>query len=280
LLLALGESILPTEQPRRVADTVSKEAFELAHAAGDSERATRAVMQALEALRRSGAAREMTEPWLEWARGTVASGTAEQVRLETYEGLNVLGIDPVRGVVHLRRALQLGEELGDEQALAFASGYAIAQLIGVPDVARREALARDFLTERHGSMRSADLAISLAACGGALLGVGERTEAEAAWRELAGLAERTQDVLVQGAAASAKGCLALLDGRLEEAVSVDWSTVLPGIAPVVTVGLWRARAGVSWSSRRRPVGGGSEQIVSALVARSSGVAPGAVRSLR
>jgi DNA-binding CsgD family transcriptional regulator len=241
LLLALGESILPTEQPQRVAETIAEQAFELAHAAGDSERATRAVMQALEALKRSGAAREVTEQWLERGRQTVASGTAEQVRLETYEGLNVVAVEPARGVFHLRRALQLGEELGDEQALAFASGYAIHQLYGVRDVERMERLARDFITERRGSMRTADLAFSLVACGGVLLGGGHREDAEAASRELAGLAERTQDVLVQAAAGSARGWLAFLDGRLEDAVSVDSSTMLPGISPSIGAAAWRAR---------------------------------------
>jgi DNA-binding CsgD family transcriptional regulator len=243
LLLALGESVLPTEQPRRVADTVSKEAFELAHAAGDSERATRAVMQALEALSRSrdAATRDLNEPWLERARRTVANGTADQVRLETYEGLNSIYIEPARGVVHLRRALQLAEELGDQQALAFASGYAVLQLNSVGDVERVERLARRFIAARRDNLRTAELAVSLAACGGVLLGAGARAEAEGAWRELAGLAERTQDVLVQGAAGLARARLDLLDGRVEEAVSVDWWTMLPGIAPVVTGGYWRLR---------------------------------------
>jgi predicted ATPase len=167
LLLALGESILPTEQPRRVADTVAEEAFELADLAGDSERATRAAMQALEALSRSRAAnsRELNEPWLERARRTVANGTAERVRLETYEGLNTLYAEPARGVVHLRRALELAEELGDEQAVAFASAYAILQLNSVRDVERVERLARAFIAERRGQLRTADLAVSLAACG-------------------------------------------------------------------------------------------------------------------
>ena len=51
LLLALGEAMLPLEEPRRVADTVAEEAFELAEALGDSPRAARAAVQALEALR-------------------------------------------------------------------------------------------------------------------------------------------------------------------------------------------------------------------------------------
>jgi DNA-binding CsgD family transcriptional regulator len=48
-------------------------------------------------------------------------------------------------------------------------------------------------------------------------------------------------VLVQGAAGSARGRLAFLDGRLEEAASADWSTLLPGIAAVVTTAHWRPR---------------------------------------
>jgi DNA-binding CsgD family transcriptional regulator len=58
---------------------------------------------------------------------------------------------------------------------------------------------------------------------------------------LAGLAERTQDVLVQAAAGSARGWLAFLDGRLEDAVSVDSWTMLPGISPGFGAAGWRAR---------------------------------------
>jgi hypothetical protein len=90
-------------------------------------------------------------------------------------------------------------------------------------------------------MRTADLAFSLAASGGVLLGAGRREDAEAAARELAGLAERTQDVLVQAAAGSARGWLAFLDGRLKDAVSTDAWTMLPGISPSIGAAGWRAR---------------------------------------
>jgi hypothetical protein len=49
LLLDLGETMLPMEHPIRVAETEADEAFGLAETIDDSQRATRAAMQALEA---------------------------------------------------------------------------------------------------------------------------------------------------------------------------------------------------------------------------------------
>ena len=54
LLLALGEAMLPLDDPAEIAATVASEAYSLAEALGDSARSARSAVQAAEGLARAG----------------------------------------------------------------------------------------------------------------------------------------------------------------------------------------------------------------------------------
>jgi predicted ATPase len=72
LLLTLADAMLPLEDPGRIASTIAMEAFGLGVALGDSDRAARAAVQALEGLHRGGFTATGTAPpatpeFQEWA---------------------------------------------------------------------------------------------------------------------------------------------------------------------------------------------------------------------
>ena len=97
LLLALGEAMLPTDQPRRIADTVAAEAFALAESGGDQRRAARAAIQALDALFRGGWRGRWQTDFDEWvvrADRNAAEGTVERIYADVY--LAFFGSDLIR----------------------------------------------------------------------------------------------------------------------------------------------------------------------------------------
>ena len=118
LLLALARALNEAGEPRRVLDGVAVEAFELAEALDDAERAGRACEQAWSALFYEGAAGALGTPeaeaWAERAARWARPGTAEQVRAD------LLGAGPrwssgdQRGAVALAtRALEAARRMSD-----------------------------------------------------------------------------------------------------------------------------------------------------------------------
>jgi predicted ATPase len=84
LLLALGETMLPQEQPGRVPAEVCEESFMLATSSADRTRAARSALQALEALVRSGGGVHPSfERWVERADQSAPQGSRERIYAET-----------------------------------------------------------------------------------------------------------------------------------------------------------------------------------------------------
>jgi hypothetical protein len=160
LLLALGEAVLPTDQPSRVAESVAPEAFVLAESCQDSPRATRAAIHALDALFRSksGTPVNMRE-WVERADRHAAVGTAERVYADSDLGINNIQTGRRReGSAYLRRAVERATELGDDVAYLTAAGYALTFVNALSDFSFVERIAQEFQTRPHPGVRSDDLA--------------------------------------------------------------------------------------------------------------------------
>ena len=222
LLLAMGEAMLPLEEPARIADAVAAEAFALAEAIGDDHRAARAALQAAEGVLRSQGP-TMSQPeierWAERAARHAPRGTAERVYAEIYRGAATQSIGgPAVSHAHLRDAMDQALELGENQLFFAAASWLVLRLQALQDHGRREQLVDELLARPRTGIRSSDLGTCLLAAGTVLLGRGERDRAEAVWNELAQLAERTRDAAVSSWAQSRFAVIAYLDGRLEDAI--------------------------------------------------------------
>ena len=228
LLLALGEAMLPMEEPRRVADTVAAEAFAIAETMEDSHRAARAAVQALEAFsRRQGGDTSIwrSGEFVEWAGRAdrhAEDGTVERIYADIAQFLQrvLYSGGPAARHVWLRRAVARAQELGDNAAFFAAAAWALSNLAPLRDRELVGNLAEAVIARPYEGARSRDLAQCLYWAGVDLLRRGDRQGAERAWREEAQLAERTRDVTLSVRAMQSPAVLALIDGRLEEALAL------------------------------------------------------------
>jgi tetratricopeptide (TPR) repeat protein len=227
LLLALGDAMLPLENPRRLADTVAEEAFLIAEGMADSPRALRAALQAAEALLTTpgmGMGSDVflrREEWAARADRHARPGTIERVYADCYLGASTLPRSREQGHEHLRRAMELAVTLEDEGAFFAAAAWALNNLQALRD---RELVGRvvdQVLNRPREGIRSRDLSICLSNLGGILFERGERERAEAMWRELENLADRTHDATSTQMSMAHLAFIAFLDGHLEEADSLS-----------------------------------------------------------
>ena len=218
LLLKLGESLLPQEQPARVVDAASQ-AFVLAEANGDSLRAARAAVQALEALERvpPGTSTADAAAWVARADRYARDGTAERVYADLYLAMySFEHVGPAQGHAHLRTALARAIDLNDDRVLTDATGLAMAFLRAQRDMHLVDRLERTFRDRPRSGLGTYHLAAMLLAAARLALGRGDRPAAEQAWRELADVAQQRRDARAEVSASAGPISLAFLDGRLDE----------------------------------------------------------------
>jgi hypothetical protein len=224
LLLALGEAMLPLEDPQRVADTVAREAFTLAEGQGDNARAARAAVQAMESMVRSIAgpyAMDVFQEWAERADLHALQGTRDRVYADIYQGLSTIGRGrPAAAHVHLRRAVETARILKDDQAFFAAAGWSLRRLRALRDLPFVNDLANEAVERPREGVRGADVLICLQYAGLALFDIGERGKAFAAWRLQKELADRLQDASFSSWALGVAVFEAYIEGRLEEAATL------------------------------------------------------------
>src|ERR671936_494782 len=90
------------------------------------------------------------------------------------------------------------------------------------------ALAREFVGRSREGVKNRTQGQMLEFCGATLLHSGDRDGAERAFRELSRVAEQTRDASNQLQALSFEGVLAVLDGRLDDAVALGEELVERG----------------------------------------------------
>ena len=219
LLHTLGEAMLPQEEPRRVADTVAEEAFALAEAAGRPALAARAAVQALESMYRAGFDVEAHSRWAQRADRYAQPGTVERVYADLGMSTLVnLTSGPAAGHALNRRAIAEARPLADPAPFFAAAGYALAGMTSLGDRDLISGVVDDLMSRTHVGVRSRDLAVCLAGAIIVRLGRGERGPAEAMMDELSHLSERTGDHTIENQAMAGPLLIAILDGRLQEAV--------------------------------------------------------------
>ncbi|MGE3596702.1 MAG: AAA family ATPase, partial [Dehalococcoidia bacterium] len=224
LLLALGEALLSAGAPRRVAEEVASQAFGLAEALEDGRRAWQSCRLALSALVYFGDTLSMTTSefrrWAERADRFAAPDTSERVSADISLGYlrSVMG-RPAEGRNLKRRALALARTLNDPQARLVAALH----IIDWPDAptyhAERLRLAQECATWPREAVNPTHLGDFLFHAGCLLLDWGERAQAEALWREVEELATRTHDAILLLHRHRRDIHLALLDGRLHDAMT-------------------------------------------------------------
>jgi DNA-binding CsgD family transcriptional regulator/tetratricopeptide (TPR) repeat protein len=227
LLLALGESVLPQDEPHRVTESIATEAFALAVSRGDAGRAAKAAVQALEPLSRVRTVARPAEiaefrEWVTRLDQYARSGTPERIHADIWLGVQSLNTpgEISTGRAHLLRALSQALELGDEPARLNATGWAMSLLQGVRDVELVEGLAQQLLTSSRAGIGAGVFSHFLFNLAERLFSTGHRASANEAWNELARLAAHTHDATVATRHLEAKGALAYIDGDLERAVEL------------------------------------------------------------
>src|SRR5262249_32529751 len=120
LLLDLGESILPQENPGRAGDPAG-EAFELAEGLDDTEAADRSAITVLHALHReSGVLAGRLPQHADWALRAdthAQSGTIERIYADLYRGLAEISVERVAaGHTYLRAAIERATQMNDNTA--------------------------------------------------------------------------------------------------------------------------------------------------------------------
>jgi DNA-binding CsgD family transcriptional regulator len=222
LLLMLGEALLPTENPWRAAQTVADEAFRLAESLGDSHRAARAAVQALEAWFRAGSDSGLLglEEWIRRANQHAAPGTAERVFAVLYQSLLRTPTSRSEASQLVRQAVEEARELGNDRVFMGAAGHAVLNLRALPDLDLVEDLARQVCDGSRSDLYSVQSALGLVASGRVLLACGDREAAERAWGDLARMAADDGDLTIDLWARASRADLAFVDGRLDEAVAI------------------------------------------------------------
>jgi class 3 adenylate cyclase len=231
LLLSLGDAMLPREEPLRLIDVAIEEAFALAEALSDVQRAGRAAIIACEACYRVTGTAPAVVPagqvpvkhrfweWSARAQQYASAKSVESVYADVYSGVSHQQQNlPTQAFDFLRRAIHTALELDDPAAFFAAAGHA-GILRTFQDHDLRRQVAEEVVARPHASIRSADLVLSLMYAGRDYLERGDRATAEACWREAGLITEHTGDKSNTIRARRASIFLAFLDGRLHEALS-------------------------------------------------------------
>jgi serine/threonine protein kinase/tetratricopeptide (TPR) repeat protein len=265
LLLALGETMLPGEEPARVARGAAEAAYAHAEAIEDESRAAHAIVLAFEGLDHlrfadSAGYFEQIPPWVARAESNRSDGTPERILMDAHSGLyHITETGPASGHPYLRRAAEAALVSEDAHAFYKAAGLALRQLLAVQDRDRVQRIADNVLQRSRRGVRSGELADCLFFLGLVLLERGDREGAEHAWAELRDLAERTRDVRLRVNSLATTAISAYLDGEFDRtlkfadeigAVSQELGSFVP--TPEVLkhqslVYLAGGRDGVTWS---------------------------------
>ena len=241
LLLALGNALGLSGEPRRVVDVVAPEALSLAEDLGDSTRASRACGLAVIIIGRYGGTdgyrTSEAALWADRAYRYAQPDTVERAVADTVVGLQRFYSDrPEEGVAHVTKALELSRRLDDTETFWLAACNWLF-LVTAPqhgDDALR--LAEELSVRPRTGVSSPRLTLTCMFTGSTFLTWGQRGRAEEMWRELDELAQRgNPNGLIWSMLVMA--LLASMDGRLEDAVAAGQSITnygneqgIPGLA--------------------------------------------------
>ncbi len=225
LLLDVAKAQMPLGDPRRVADVVCEEAFQLASMLDDDEARTRACRIALEALSREltpAVAVSLSEfqSWLERGAKVERPSTGFRAFIHVWQSILLIRSDRRAGLERIDRAFQ---DAVDAQDYEVAISAAIAAIFSRTTPKEWQA-ALDMTTQAlslpRSTVSSRILGLFLQFAGGMQLVGGDRAGWDAAVAELSALADRVHDGNVTTSAIQMRLQHMLLEGTLEEAVEL------------------------------------------------------------
>jgi DNA-binding CsgD family transcriptional regulator len=231
LLLALGAVLYPSGETERVIEQVAPDAFALAEGLGDRGRAFRACRLALDCLFTLGAYTLGTGPnraprigeyrtWAESAGRYADPDSTERVYADlAFAHALLMGGQLAEARALRLEALALARKHSDAEAMLSCAIYLLA--VGAPQHwDERVRLAEECAGWQRQGLSTQTLGQALQYCGTVQLAQGERAQAEQLWSQVAELAKRTRVATVGLFAAECEIVLAIVDGRLEEALAL------------------------------------------------------------
>jgi serine/threonine protein kinase/class 3 adenylate cyclase len=226
LLLALGTALLPAGEPLRANDPVAEEAFALAVAMGDAERACGACRTGIAGLYQYGgppiAGTPAYRQWAERLQARAPIGSVHQVYAGTARvRLMIADQEWAATWPVLESTLALARTLDDNEALFTAAGLMISPPHTVATLDAARTLALEFTGRPHHGVSIPTLTFMLSGLSTTFLQWGDWPRAQAAATEQQQLADRTLHPAAILSALFWQSRSALLDGRIAEAVDTQ-----------------------------------------------------------
>jgi hypothetical protein len=224
LLLALGDALLSVPDTRRMIESEAPAAFSLAESIGDSSRAARACFFAYEAITLEQGILGWTTPvarqWVERADRYARPGTAERALVDAMLGALKYSEGDIRsGNRLINQSIDLARRTGDRDALWWPASAFFFCCSAPQHTEQRMRLAEELWASSRVGLNASLQTIPLF-IGDIFLVMGQRQRAEEVWGELRVVAERTGNIMVELPSAGMDAVLALMDGRLEDAMDM------------------------------------------------------------
>jgi tetratricopeptide (TPR) repeat protein len=231
MLLELCEALLNVPYPRRVIEREAPAALALAESINDGSRAARVCKAACFAFTLEQGIGTFTAErvrWLEHLDQLAKPETSEQAWADIYHGLSkYLQGDNASGKKLLTEAVGIASRIGDQDVQNWA-GSLFLQYNSAPQYAgERLKLAEEFLVSLNSGTSSPSIE-KWQASFGAFLAAGQRRLAEEIFSRLQAKAEHTGHYRTFITISACDAVLAVVDGRLDEAMNIIGKTLARG----------------------------------------------------
>jgi tetratricopeptide (TPR) repeat protein len=220
LLLALCETLYLVVDIRRILEVEAPAAFSLAESLGDGSRAVRACMPAIMSImtEQVGFGTPEASEWAKRADRYARPDTIERAYADMSLGAWKYWTGERRsGLSLLNQAVDLARRLGDQQALWLISGILLWHLGGPQHIEQKVRIGEELWAGSHVGL-NVNSSYALFWIIEASLIMGRRKFAEEVLSELHTIAERTGHITPGLLSTSVDIAMAVMDGRLEDAM--------------------------------------------------------------
>jgi tetratricopeptide (TPR) repeat protein len=222
LLLALCDALYLVVDTRRILEVEAPAAFALAENLEDGSRAVRACISAIWSIvieQMSFSGPEAGE-WVERISRYAKPDTVEKVYADMLlGGWKVWTGDRQSGLALQNQAFNLARRIGDQQALWLAANSLLSILSEPQHIKQRMQLSEELWAGSHAGL-NVNTAYIMFWMSWTSLMMGRRKFTEEVLSELGNIAERTGSITFGLMSASVDTALAVIDGRLEEAMDM------------------------------------------------------------
>jgi tetratricopeptide (TPR) repeat protein len=222
LLLGLCDALYLVADTRRIIETEAPAAFSLAESLGDNSRAARICMTVILsiAVEQLGFTTPEAGEWVARVDRYARPETIERAYADMSLGVQEYWTGDIKaGLLLLNQAVDLARRLGDQQALWFIESFRLWHLGAPQHIEQRMRIGEELWAGSHAGL-NVNTAFVLFWIVETSLIAGRRQHAEEVWAELRELAERTGNIHLGMMSAAVDTALAVIDGRLEDAIDM------------------------------------------------------------